>query len=655
MIQQLSPVIHVDEKKCINCHACIAVCPAKFCMDATGDYIEINPDLCIGCGQCIDACTHDARGYVDDFDRFVKDLEGGERISAVVAPAAAAQFPGNYLNLNGWLKSLGVKYIYDVSFGAELTVKTYIDHIKTNSPACIIAQPCPAIVTYIELYKPELLPYLAPADSPMLHTLKMVRKYYPEAKDHKLAVISPCLAKRREFDETGIGDYNVTMKSLSKHLEQNNIQLQQFPAADFDNPSAERAVLFSSPGGLLRTAEREVPSIRDRTRKIEGPELMYHYLESLSDMVKKGMGPLLIDCLNCEMGCNGGPGTDNRKKSLDEVEFHIENRKKEAVGRYSGRNGKGATKGGIKKLGKTVEKYWKKGLYKRTYNNLSQNYTISTPSPEELQSIYEKMKKYSEEDLYNCNSCGYKRCEIMATAVFNGLNKPENCHYYLTSLAEEEKKELGKAREFSHVEKEKAETAQKELAVQLEEVESTKKKMEQIYRTNVEVAKNLTENLIELDETNDDVKEMAGRLFGLIKMQEQSFSMIVDNSQTALKVIEEINPIIAAIIDIAERTKMLSLNASIEAARAGQYGKGFSVVASEVRTLSEISHAETDKIKPYAEELKSTFQGISREIEQLSSQIREIISSAEKVTLATEDIAEKSTFLKEESQKLEGT
>ncbi len=87
--------------------------------------------------------------------------------------------------------------------------------------------------------------------------------------------------------------------------------------------------MFSTPGGLLRTAERDVPGIREKTRKIEGVHTVYHYFEKLKDVIKENKSPLLIDCLNCEMGCNGGTGTLNGKKSPDEVEYLIEKRNEE--------------------------------------------------------------------------------------------------------------------------------------------------------------------------------------------------------------------------------------------------------------------------------------------------------------------------------------
>ena len=324
------PVIEVDEDKCVNCHMCIAVCPVKYCIDGSGDTVTINDDLCIGCGSCVRACTHDARSIIDDKEAFLGALSRGEKIVAVVSPALASSFPGQHRQFLGWLKSLGVKACYDVSFGAELTVKSYLHHITSNSPSLVVAQPCPAIVSYIEIYRPELLSHLAPADSPMLHTMKMIRDYYPEHKNHKVVIVSPCAAKKREFFVTRLGDFNVTIQSFKEILDQRHVRLSDQPVADFDNPPAERAVLFSSPGGLLRTAMREVPGIQSKARKIEGPELVYHYLDSLPSAVEKGINPLLVDCLNCEFGCNAGPGTLNLEKSPDEIENPVEKRSVES-------------------------------------------------------------------------------------------------------------------------------------------------------------------------------------------------------------------------------------------------------------------------------------------------------------------------------------
>lgn len=174
--------------------------------------MNVNSDLCIGCGNCIEACDHGARKGLDDMEAFLAALKKGEQIIAIVAPAIAASFGGEYLRINGWLKSIGVKAVFDVSFGAELTTKSYVEHLKAKNPKLMIAQPCPVLVSFIEIYRPELIQYLAPAGSPMHHTMAWIREFKPEWRGAKIAAISPCYAKRREFDEIGLGDFNVTIQ-----------------------------------------------------------------------------------------------------------------------------------------------------------------------------------------------------------------------------------------------------------------------------------------------------------------------------------------------------------------------------------------------------------------------------------------------------------
>lgn len=77
------------------------------------------------------------------------------------------------------------------------------------------------------------------------------------------------------------------------------------------------------------------------------------------------------------------------------------------------------------------------------------------------------------------------------------------------------------------------------------------------------------------------------------------------------KVVKDITLLTDSIADIAEQTNLLALNASIEAARAGIHGKGFSVVANEVRNLAEQSSNSVQKIKSITEKVASAFKDLS--------------------------------------------
>lgn len=437
----LRPVINVDKDKCCNCHRCISVCPVKLCNDGSGNFVSLNSDLCIGCGSCIEACTHGARTGIDDAPLFFTELKKGTPIIAIVAPAVAVNFKGRDLELNGWLKSIGIKAIFDVSFGAELTTKSYVEQIKTENPQLMISQPCPALISFIETYRPNLIKYLAKGDSPMAHTVEYIRHYHPEYKNCKIAVISPCYAKRREFDENGRGDFNVTMKGLDAYFKANNIDLAKFPKVEYDNPLAERGTLYSTPGGLMRTAERFVPGIGMQTRKIEGHPAIFEYLAHLDESLQKGIKPYyrLVDCLNCEKGCNRGGGTTNHDLSLDELESYVEKRSKERCEKWNTLNPHGR-KRALKKLNKTIDECWQPKIYERKYVDRSSVHDslLKEPNKAELNKILIEMGKHTQADMYDCGACGYVSCEQMAVAIFNGKNKPHNCHHYVLKKANED-------------------------------------------------------------------------------------------------------------------------------------------------------------------------------------------------------------------------
>ena len=620
-------VISVDKEKCVNCQRCIAVCPVKMCNNGSGDYVAFDEKLCIGCGSCIEACTHGARKGIDDSELFFDSLKKGEKIVAIVAPAAIVSFRGKDLELNGFLKSLGVEAVFDVSFGAELTTKSYVEYIKNKNPDCVISQPCPALVSFIETYRPELIKYLAPADSPMLHCAKMIKEFYTKYTGYKIAAISPCYAKRREFDETGICDYNVTMRSIQSYMEEKNIRIDSFPKVEYENPAAERGVLYSTPGGLMRTAERFIPSISEKTRKIEGNPKVFLYLAKFSE-ANKNKKPCftLIDCLNCENGCNEGAGTTNKGMHLDEMESFVENRMHD---RRSYWEQKGhSKKSALKKLNKAIDEFWKPGLYDRTYVDRSAYFhqKIKEPSQEEIQKIYRDMYKKTKADILNCGACGYEDCEQMAVAIYNGLNRPENCTHYtniLKDIMNEQHQE-----EVKQSVRKVVETGSEKLTENGRDVQTLATAARDMTES-VSTSSSAVEEMIANINSINSILEHNAESVGLLDGATRKGMTGIENVAELVSKIEEnsngLSEMSSVIQKIASQTNLLAMNAAIEAAHAGNSGRGFAVVADEIRKLAENSGSEARKISDVLKNVKQLIDATFKDTGDVQKEFSEVV------------------------------
>lgn len=393
--------------RCRVCYTCVRECPCKAIRIVNGQ-AEVMNERCIGCGNCVNVCSQEAKVFLNTVDAVTEMLRSSDKVAATVAPSFPAEFSefNDYKTFVGMMRELGFDYVTEVGFGADLVARKYKEIFADKQHEPIITGDCPTIVNYIGKYHPELVGQIARIASPMVAMTRVIRKKYGD--NTRIVFIGPCFSKKAESDEV---DEVLTYRELRDMFEASQIDPVHVKPTDFDPPVAGRGAIFPISRGLLQAIEMP-DNLFDGNVIVS--ENKPNFQEALKEFESGDVANQHLELLACG-GCIMGPGTTKNGKNYS---------RRKAVRNYV-----------IKKLKNFNEKVWEEHV--RTYAQLdfsehheARDQRLDSPKPEKIIEILTKMGKANPEDYLDCGACGYSTCWDHAIAIYKGIAENEMCLPY---------------------------------------------------------------------------------------------------------------------------------------------------------------------------------------------------------------------------------
>jgi len=404
--QKKRGLVYTVKDLCRVCYTCVRECPVKAIRIVDGQ-AEVVAERCIGCGNCTIVCSQGAKVYERSIDRVATLLQDEKEVIAIVAPSYVAEFEDipDMALFAGMLKKLGFKQFFEVGMGADLVAEAYEKLINGFPGKGYINSDCPAIVSFIEKYHPDLIESLTPVVSPMVATVRYIRQeLHSQAK---IVFIGPCVAKKEESDEV---DEVITFAELRSMFTAKRIRASNVEPATFSPPLAKKGAGFPVSRGLLQSMNLEGNHVDQRVIVAEG---RVNFQEAIREYASGRLGSMQLELLCCE-GCIMGPGTSPGGKKFVRrslVLNHLYDRIDQANGESEGVRAEACH-------------------LDLSRSFLRDDQRIKDSSENEIEKVLHQMGKFSQQDHLDCGACGYDTCLSHARAITQGLAEVEMCLPY---------------------------------------------------------------------------------------------------------------------------------------------------------------------------------------------------------------------------------
>lgn len=409
----MSQLFDINKDTCINCYACVRVCPVKAIEVKAGqNYARIIQERCVGCGSCLNICPVNAVSYRSSKKEVLELLKSGSKVAAICSPSISGEFADitDYRRFVQMIKALGFTYVCEVTFGVDLVAQEYKKLFEDFKGKYFITSICPVVVSMVEKYHPDLVQNLAPIISPIIATAQAVHKEY--GSDVKVVLIGPCIQSKEEaklFNGESLIDENLTFVELRELFDEFNIKESNFEYAEFDEPIGYKGSLFPIGSGILQAVDINQNLLTGNIISSNGPDNTLEALEQFESSIE--LINRHFNLFYCE-GCLMGPGTSKGGKKFI---------RRTMVVNYAN-----------KRLKTFDRDKWEKNIAKNKGNDYSRTFTIDDqrlPPPSE-QKVEEVLKAIDKELMgkdSGCEACGYSSCRDFASAVASGLAHTDMC------------------------------------------------------------------------------------------------------------------------------------------------------------------------------------------------------------------------------------